>query len=549
MLNYLRNRINIPLLLLLLYNIVSLFMSAKGDRETLPTFDSVFFISIAYNILHFGDLGWVAYHEPLLYSAAIAMFSFLTDNLLNSAILVSKTSKVLLVIVTFLLGKKIYGNTVGLVSAALVTFMPQIINISVRPESESLFAFLITLSIYLLWLTYKNPTLIRGFFTGVAFSATYLARSEGVLIFIFLMLSLAFIEVKRRTINRKFIISMATVVVVFLISSIPYFIFLKNHYGVWTLGTKTSSIYFWLRNRTFNDPDPVRTEWGLSPKGEINVISMTSRDVINYWLKDPAKGIKIYLHNLKTELPGFIPNDSGTWHYPQVYPVYLAIPLMFGLMIKRRKRVPLDEDIYLMSVFLILVIYPFLTEGWWRYLVNYLPIFMVLAASGLNEINEDIKGYLIEKGVWKRTYGNSLLWIVVLGISSYHLWVMAEGKPPEDKVRYNERKYLFALETKKAGEWAQKRFPPGSNYMAEWTRLPYYLNGRWTAKPEATLDGMIWYAKKNRVDYIVYETSGKGESEEIIRVMGNTPDLEVADVYESQGQNYGVVFLRLKSDK
>lgn len=547
MLSYLKNRINIPLSLLLIYNLVSLFMPAKGEKEILPTYDSVFFMSIAYNILHFGDLGWVAYHEPIFYSVAIAVFSFITDNLLNAAILVSKISKILLVLVTFLLGKRIYGNTVGLVSAALVTFMPHIISISGRPESESLFAFLITLSIYLLWSTYKNPTLIKAFLTGIAFTTTYLTRSEGVLIFFFLLLSLVFIEIKRRALNRKLIVSLATVITVFLVSSLPYFIFLKHHYGVWTLGTKTSSIYFWVRERNFKDPDPERHEWGLSQKGELNVISMTSKDVINYWLKDPAKSVRVYLTNLKGHIPGFVANDSGSWHFPQVYPLYFAVPLLLGLLIKARKKIPMEGDLYLLSVFLILFIYPFFTEGWWRYLVNYSPIFMILAASGLYEINNWTAGYLKGKGFWeKATDRNLILWLFVLTVSAYHLWVMAERKPPEDKARYNEQKYLFALETKKAGEWAQKRFPAGANYMVKWTRLPYYLNGRWTAMPEADYNGIVWYARKNRVDYLVFETSGRGKSEEIVRIMGNTRDLEVAGVFESQTNSYGVVFLRLK---
>ncbi len=64
--------------------------------------------------------------------------------------------------------------------------------------------------------------------------------------------------------------------------------------------------------------------------------------------------------------------------------------------------------------------------------------------------------------------------------------------------------------------------------------------------PAADYYGMVWYAKKNSVDYLVFETSGRGESEELARIMGNTPDLELADVYESQTNAYGVVFLKFK---
>ena len=101
-------------------------------------------------------------------------------------------------------------------------------------------------------------------------------------------------------------------------------------------------------------------------------------------------------------------------------------------------------------------------------------------------------------------------------------------------------------EQKKAGEWAQKHFKGIPNYMVQWSKLAYYLNGRWTAMPVTDYYGMVWYAKKNKVDYLAFETSGRGESGEIVRVMGNTPDLEVADVYESTTTGYSVVFLRLR---
>lgn len=548
MLDYIKNKIkdgtlNLPLLLLLIYNSISLFWPVHSDREVMPTYDSIFFMSIAYNILHFGDFGWVAYHEPCFYSIVIAIFSFFSDNLLNAAILVSKTSKLFLVLATYLLGRKMYGKTVGVVSAIFVTFMPHIISISGRPESEALYSLLIISSVYLLWNTYKEPSPVKAVLAGLAFTMAYLTRSEAVFILFFLLIAIVLIELKRRTIERKLIVSLITVTAVFLVSILPYLFFLKNHYGTWTLGTKTSGIYFWLRNKTFNDPDPERTEWGLSPKGEINIISLTSKDVINYWLKDPARSIRVYLNNLKEEIPGFIPNDSGSYHFPQVYPIYFVVPLLLGLSIRVRKKADMKGDLYLVSIFLILFIYPLLTGGWWRYLVSYSPVLMILASAGLNEINGCLKEKL---RLVKVADKNLLLWSFVAVVAMYHLWVISEGKPPADMAQHNYRKYLFALETKKAGEWAQKRFAPGSNYMVQWTRLPYYLNGRWTAMPAADYYGMVWYAKKNSVDYLVFETGGRGESEELARILGNTPDLELADVYESPSQRYGVVFLKLR---
>lgn len=536
----------LPIFLLLVLNFIWLFMSDESQPLDIPSYDAVFFTSIAYNILHFGDLGWIAYHEPIFHSIAIAGFSFFTDTLLLAALLVSKVSILLLIVPTYLLAKELFGKKVGLISALLVTGMPHIRRIAYSQESEALYTLLLTSSMYLFWLTYKKQSRFLGVITGIMFTLAYLTRSEGLFILFFLSLALIIIEIKKKTLNKRLLISLIMVVVVFFISSLPYFLFLRNHYGTWTLGAKTSGIYFWVRDRNFNDPDPERLEWGLSPKGELNLISMTSRDLINYWLKDPEKSIRVYLKNMKGQIPGFIPNTSALSHFPQVYPVYFAVPLIIGILVRSRRRETMGGDFYLLSVFSILFIYPFFTEGWARYLLCYSPIFMILTASGLNEINGLIIRYSKKDNLWNKAINKDLLiWLFIVIVSTYHFWVMTAKKLPADMKRYNDIKNAMALETKKAGKWAQKRFPPRSNYMVQWTRLPYYL-GRWTAMPVTSYERMVWYARKNRVDYLVFETSGRGESDEIVRVMGNTPDMEVADVYESPTTSYGVVFLRLK---
>ena len=84
--------------------------------------------------------------------------------------------------------------------------------------------------------------------------------------------------------------------------------------------------------------------------------------------------------------------------------------------------------------------------------------------------------------------------------------------------------------------------------MIKWSKLAYYLNGQWTAKPVSNYAEMIWYARKHKVDYIVYEVSKKLINE-FVRSMGRMPDLEVAGIYKSPESDYGVVFFKLLSNK
>jgi len=532
-----------PIAFIILLSLMLQIVSSYVAREPIPSFDSVFFLSIARNILEFGEIGWIGYHEPLFYSLVTAVFSFFSDNLLDAGILVSRVSGLMLVAVTYYLAKDIYNKKVAVISALFVALMPHIQTISTSPQSEALYSLLITSSVYLLYLTFKKRTVLSCIVAAVFFTLAYLTRSEGIFVFVFLVCSLILIDFRKMGLKSKFPFYALLIFIVFTVLSFPYFLYLKGHYKTWTLGTKSSAIYFWIRNKSFNDPDPERLEWGLSPEGELNLISMKSKDVINYWLKDPSKSIRIYMKNLKQEIPGFIPNSSGIKQYPQVLPIYFALPLVIGLLIRKLRKASMEGDCYLMSVFLIFFIYPFFTEGWWRYLVNYSPVFMILSASGFNEVNEYLKKRSNTGTSEKRT--NMLFFILLTVISAYHIWTLVGKKLPPDMKRYNDRKYELAMESKKAGLWAQKNLPPKSNYMISWSRLAYYLDGKWTAMPETDFTNMLRYAKKNNVDYIVYEGLNRQQVIGMKRTMATVPDLKIATVYKSKNLDYNVVFLKL----
>lgn len=530
---------------ILIINLILMRILNNNAPSQIPSMDGVFFLKIANNILNFGELGWQGYFEPFFYPLVTAFFSFLSDELLYAGMLVSEVAKLFLVVTVYFLAKAVYDRKVALASALLVTFMPHINVISRSPQSESLYSLLITLALFCAWLTYKRASYLMAVIAGIVFASAYLTRSEGIFILLFVLTAMIFLLIRKKTLNKKSVISLFLLMAVFMTSSMPYFIYLKNHYGSWTVGTKTASVYFWIRSKSFNDPDPERGEWGLSPQGELNLISLTSKDYVHYWFKDPAKSLKVYLKNLKAEIPGFVPNTSGIAHYPQVYPLYLFFPMLIGLIIKLMRRNNMEGDIILLSVFLMMLIYPFFTSGWWRYLVTYSPVLMILAANGLYEINKEIsirfRGVIQFK---KLTSKEPLIWIFVVAISLYHLWVMTGKELQGSKKTYVQRKHAFALETKKAGEWARKNLPAGANYMSEWSRLVYYLDGRWTGKPHTDYNQMIRYARKYNVDYIVYEVNNKRVYQRYKSM--NTKEMEYAGSYESDQLPYYVIFFRLK---
>ena len=540
-----RSYIKSPLLMFIGITIISafwfqLFSPIPNRWDAIPTYDSVFFIKMAESILPFREFGWIGYHEPCFYPILTALLTLLTGDLYQSAVLISKASVTILPGIIYLFARDLFSEKVGITSALLILFYPHIKAIAGVSQSEALYVSLITLSAYLLWKAWQKQSFPTAAVAGIFFVLSYLTRSEGVITLLFMAFYLVVVSKLQNRPLRKAVATITVVLLVFGALSAPYISHLSRHYGTFTIGTKTSGIYFWVRSKCFNDPDPDRTEWGLSPQGELNVISMRSRDLLAYWGRDIPRSVGVYLKNFSEQIPGLIPNDGGIKHYPQVYPLYLAIPLIIGLILRIRRRESFTAAGFLLSPFLMLFIYPLLTGGWWRYLINMLPFFVILAAVSLESITIQLARWLPSRGQARSVW---IVWAALILITSYHVWVVKWKASPQSVVTYGKDKAQVSDEIKKAGAWARKIIPPSATFMAQWTRLPYYLPGRWVAMPEADLDGVLYYARKNRTSYLLIESN---DAITVSQLASNRiPGLSYEGTYASSSIDYYCTIMRL----
>lgn len=504
------------------------------SAQAVPTFDAVFFLSMARNIKDFFEFGWLGYHEPFFYSLATACAALLFPDVMAAGAIVSQIGIFLFPLVLYLFALNLYNRQIALAAGLLALFHPHILVVRSVQQSEALFLFLITLSSYCLWKSVQKRSHLISALAGLLFCLSYFTRSEGLLVF---LLQAALLLICRKQLPTRTVKSVCLSLAIFTIVAAPYIGYLSSHYKTLTLGTKTSSIYFWVREKAFNDPDPDRSEWGLSPAGELNIISMTSRDLLGYWLKDPGKSIPIYLKNLKEELPGFIPNDGAIRHFPQIFPLVLALPLLFGFLTTLFRRECTARELYLAAPLLLLFIYPLLTGGWWRYLLNLLPFFIILSVKGLDTT---VKLLFSKQGKLTQQIAT---WLFIISVLCYNHYIIAAKPVTKEIVDYKAAKSTMAEETRKAGEHAMKMLPKGSNFMAQWTRLPYFLDGRWTAMPAGSLEEIIWYARKNKVDYIAFEVQG---NQNFIDVSSQSfPFMQLVTSYRNFDMQYFVLFYKI----
>lgn len=505
--------------------------------------DAVFDAQIARNILLGDGLGWQATLQPPFHAILTSAVYPLTGNILTAGILISKLMWWLLPIPVYILAKEMFGTKIALISAILAFFHPHFSFSSGMMEPTVTYPTLLLLGISFTWLAFSRRSFFYSILGGLFFSFSYLARSEGLLIFLlsFACMVLIFIkELPNKRDTRKVLI-LLVLLTSFILASLPYILFLKDTYGKIVLSPKSTYVQIWMKWRIYHDynlnglsesQDPKL--WGLSKNGKLMWQEPKGvGDLVQYLMSQPEKSLRVYLANFSRQIPGRIPNNSGQWLYPQVYPWYFVIPALFWIVVSFAGREKRKETLFLLSPFAILLVLPVFSDGWWKYLLPYSPFLIILAVAGFSHVCE-------------RFRSRHLMPAAAIVIVIYSLWTV-KASP---LVKHGDKGVIargsMVEEQKKAGKWAQKRFAGTLNYMVQWSKLAYYLNGRWTAMPVTDYNGMVWYAKKNKADYLVFETSGRGESEEVVRAFGNTADLEVADIYENTTTGYSVVFLRLK---
>ena len=493
---------------LLLPLLLSLAALAGRFQTVALTMDGVTYLQISRNILHGKGLGWQALWVPPLHSVLIAAASFLAgiDDLLRAATVVSVLLGFLLVAAVYFTAYQVFDRKTALISAALAALSPHLLRITFSDEAEITYTFFLTLSLGLLTLALKREAWIYSALAGAGFALAYLARSEGFLVLALVLGALMLLQ--GRNLFRSGVCAKCVVAcVLFVMIASPYLLFLKKNYGAWVISPKTSYVMIWMKCFTYHDNNKGEEGndelWGLSGSGKLAWQEPKGAgDLLDYLGSHPEKSLAVYLHNLSMELPGRIPNGSGMEGYPQLFPVYLALPALLSLFLAwgplgREKKCILCAGL---AVFFIL---PVFTSGWWKYLVPYLPIVLILATKGFT----GALGWCAAKaGPGNSRHAETiLLGAALLAVGWQFTPGLGEKPSPAAPSARPSRKNLVREEAVKAAKYGFQLLGPGHNYMVSWSPVVYYLDGFWTARPVAPLAQQLAYARENGADYYVLD--------------------------------------------
>jgi 4-amino-4-deoxy-L-arabinose transferase-like glycosyltransferase len=510
------------------------------------TADGHIYLQIARNIRYGIGLGWQALWCPPMHSILIALASWLpgVPDILTAAGIVTPLMGVLLPVAVYFLAAGIFSRSVAVAAAIITAAFPQLLFLTFSTDADITYTVFLITALALLHATAKRRSYLLALLAGVFFSLAYQTRSEGFLVMLFTLFVLCASEGLR--FYKSFLLKCCAVTVLaFLLTSSPYLLFLKKHYNAFVISPKSTYVLIWMKSRIYHDNDKGETSneelWGLAPDGKYAWQHPSGlRDVVAYLMTHPEKSLRVYLTNLSREIPGRIPNNSGCLHYPQVYPVYLVALAIFMAFRRWDKKSDYGKVI-LFSPFLLLLILPVFTDGWWKYLVPYSPLIFIAGSAGLFQVAN-----LISQR-FKKTEGTHIAvmasLIITTLLAGYYLSLRIVRQAPV-ATGSSPARMIFAEETRKAAEMARQRFGPGRNYMVSWNKMIYYLDGLWTAEPIANFPDMMRFAISNNVEYIVRESATSEMSGADLEMV--PPGLKLAAVYRSPRIDYTVAFYRVE---
>ena len=535
------SRVHLPFLLFLFLSFFYVFCPFSIE-EPIISADAVYDAQIAKNIIWDGKLGWQATLQPPFQAILTAIVYPLTSNVLTSGILVSKFMLWLLPISVYLLALRLFGIKTAFFSAVLVFFHPHYSFASAFMEPTLTYTTLLMMALFFSWEAFSRKSFIYAVVGGLFFSFAYLARSEGFLILVFMNFALLSILWRKNKVEKKdFLLKsgiLLVVILTFFLVSAPYLFFLKDTYGKIVISPKSSYVQEWMKSRTYKDNNSGEILnprlWGLNDKGKLKWQEPKGAgDLLRYLASHPAKNARIYLTNLSKEIPGRIGGAGGQQNYPQVYPLYFVLPAFLWLAIVFIKRDGRSKAVFMLSPFLILFVLPIYTAGWWKYLLPYAPLIVIMAVAGFLDMSKSLKMRYV-------------LSFFCASIILYSVWAVKSSAYALNESEYFKDRQVKVERLKKVAEWTRKSLSGHPNYMTYWSKLVYYLDGRWTALPVASLSDTIAYARKHKVDYIVREGAGVEWEIEMAASVNSDKRLIVAAIYRSQDSDYRVVFFKVK---
>ncbi len=490
------------------------------------------------------------YWSPL-FPLFVALFGKAVSDYELAGRLVSIFFGTLLIVPVFLFTNKYISKKAAWICSLLIAFFPLLIESSVSALSESLYIFMAITGVILGFLSLQKKSTILAIVTGGFFSLAYLTRPEGIgflCVFVGLTTCVLIYKIAKRH-EYRLIGLLVCSVLVFLIITSPYLLYLHQVTGKWTLSSKGmtnmqgSIVAMENKGKKFNPWLLLNEDNTRLPDDEIyhtgeflKHFRQSNQGIVQEVESNPIK-INLYLIS-----KNFVKNFYNviTTGISQMLSIQILIFLVLGLFDMPWDHERIWRELYLLSYvffFWILVIPMFhVTE---RYLLPMVPIIFIWCGLGMKKLMEWFQQtFLAFQVFWNKRLLSVLKTIfVLLLIGSFFvpgLTRMTMKNP------FSSEKWAEPIEQKKAGLWLKNHCNEAPIIMA-WNHAISFYAGNYNITetvsiPRNDLDRVLVYARNRGAKYLALNEKNKEEFPTINYLLDENqapPDLRLIYIDDS----------------
>jgi 4-amino-4-deoxy-L-arabinose transferase-like glycosyltransferase len=483
---------------------LGIFVAAVGlraywliHRETLLM--GVGYVRIAENLLNKGS--YVGLFEgpelmfPPFLPVLLAAGALPTGSIEGAARLIPFLAGVLLVPITFVLARLMYGPRVALGMAALIALHPVFIDLSTTAEAETVYLPLTFAGLYWALRALDSGRLSHTVWGGTMFGLAYLTRPEALLFPVVILITMLVASVRNPVLARRIALRCLCLVAPILVLAAPYVIYLSAHIGALRLDGKGIMNYTigTRRNSGMSHPEaslgigPTLSEDGpqLSPNHFIATIHElpSLRELVTYWGKSARRNEPALFDLVLSPVFG------------SVFGIALIALGLFGRPWGqgRAVREAVLLGIAVAHVFLLLGLHAVL----FRYVLPVMSISLLWVSKGIDELARwgvgTARRALPPPPRWLDMGIRSVLMIALLLMA---FWGLRWGSPLQD-----QGPSIGSL--KQVGAWLAHYRPGPKRVMTTHPQVPYYSRGTLLLMPYAEGSLALQYVHLKQPDFIV----------------------------------------------
>ena len=482
------------------------------------SFDEAHYVRLAAAFLQHGPFALLHPYWPPFFPLVIAVFKLPAGNLETAGRLVNILAGCLTVALVYRMARELFSRREALISAAFTAFYPPVAFHSTNVMPESLFSLLALAGIVFGWKALRRKRLLSGLAAGLFWGAANLVRPEGIgFLLVFLVFTLLYLIARGFKNGRwKRLPAAVAAGLGFALIALPYWLYLHEVTGTWTLSTKGSINQQLEASVVFQDaanPDPfyhltadnrhlpVDMAYHFGTLRELSGLQARSGRVVAVTPGRIArKYARNFYHTVKDAVPRLL----------TLVPFVLVISGLTGSVYGRRRSGFFLFALANLAFFWFLVIPMFhLNE---RYFLPLLPVCLIWTGRGAVSLTRWASENL--EAVFSRQPGQSP-WPARFGTAGVALFILGFGFLPEAARFAGMRAdsadpWADPIELKRAGEWIRSQSDHPAALMDMNKAVDFYA-GQYDIRKGASfsydpVDRNLLYARHRGAEYLVFSS-------------------------------------------